>query len=103
MRSLAARAPVRIDFGGGWTDVPPICDDEGGCVCNLAIALYATVRVRRASNGRTAGPPTVHADTALAQAALRRSGLADEVVLDVRSDFPMGAGLGGSSACGVAV
>lgn len=103
MRSLAARAPVRIDFGGGWTDVPPICDDEGGCVCNLAIAHYATVRVRRASNGRAVGPPTVHADTALAQAALRRSGLADEVVLDVRSDFPMGAGLGGSSACGVAV
>ena len=103
MRSLAARAPVRIDFGGGWTDVPPYSEDEGGCVCNLAIAHYASVRVRRATNGRA---PSIArgrgGDTALAEAALRRSGLGD-VTIDLRSDFPLGAGLGGSSAAGVAV
>ena len=42
---VVARAPARLDFGGGWTDVPPYSDEAGGTVCNLAIARYATVRV----------------------------------------------------------
>ena len=32
------RAPTRVDFGGGWTDVPPYSDVEGGVVCAGAIA-----------------------------------------------------------------
>src|ERR1043165_10228014 len=43
------RAPTRIDFGGGWTDVPPYDVEQGGYVCNVAISRYATVRVRPAS------------------------------------------------------
>jgi D-glycero-alpha-D-manno-heptose-7-phosphate kinase len=104
MKSLVARAPTRIDFGGGWTDVPPYSDEEGGCVCNLAIAHHATVRVKRSANG--AGAATIatgHAgDSALAEAALRRAGLGG-VTIELRNDFPIGAGLGGSSAAGVAV
>lgn len=34
-----ARSPVRIDIAGGWTDTPPYCLMEGGCVVNLAIEL----------------------------------------------------------------
>ena len=122
MRSLVSRAPTRIDFGGGWTDVPPYCDEQGGHVCNLAIGCYATVRVRRSSNGSsTPSPTSVPAiphigaarapasmtsgqavDGALAEAALRRAGL-DGVTLELRSEYPVGAGLGGSSAAGVAM
>ena len=40
--TLIMRAPTRIDFGGGWTDVPPYADEMGGFVCNLAITRYAT-------------------------------------------------------------
>jgi galactokinase/mevalonate kinase-like predicted kinase len=32
MKTVRVRAPTRIDLGGGWTDVPPYCDDEGGFV-----------------------------------------------------------------------
>ncbi|MEX2442648.1 MAG: hypothetical protein WD492_03520, partial [Alkalispirochaeta sp.] len=32
-------APVRMDFGGGWTDTPPYTLREGGRVCNVAIDL----------------------------------------------------------------
>ena len=39
---LSARAPVRVDLGGGWTDVPPYCEEKGGYVCNIAVARYAT-------------------------------------------------------------
>ena len=33
------RSPVRIDIAGGWTDTPPYCLLEGGCVVNVAIDL----------------------------------------------------------------
>jgi D-glycero-alpha-D-manno-heptose-7-phosphate kinase len=103
-RVLTARAPTRIDFGGGWTDVPPYPVTDGGFVCNIAITRYATVRIRT----RRAGDPTgavegrdATADSALAAAALRRARLSD-AALRLASDFPVGAGLGGSSAAGVA-
>ena len=41
--TIITRAPTRIDFGGGWTDVPPYSDEVGGFVCNVAINRYATV------------------------------------------------------------
>ena len=44
LHSVIARAPARLDLGGGWTDVPPYCDEAGGRVCNVAIARLATVR-----------------------------------------------------------
>jgi D-glycero-alpha-D-manno-heptose-7-phosphate kinase len=36
-----ARAPLRIDFGGGWTDVPFYALEHGGAVLNAAITRYA--------------------------------------------------------------
>lgn len=36
-----ARAPLRIDFGGGWTDVPLYAEEHGGAVLNAAITRYA--------------------------------------------------------------
>ena len=41
-RAIVARAPTRLDFGGGWTDVPPYTEREGGAVCCVAITRYAT-------------------------------------------------------------
>src|SRR5215207_433681 len=100
MKGLVARAPTRLDFGGGWTDVPPYSDEQGGFVCNVALARYATVRVRAAD---VASVDTQRAaDSALAVAAVRRAGVSG-VSVEIASDFPLGAGLGGSSAAGVAV
>ncbi|WP_396221090.1 hypothetical protein [Gemmatimonas sp.] len=90
---FVASAPSRLDFGGGWTDVPPYPEERGGFVCNLAIERRARVTLR----------PTV-ADPhhlPLVAAALRRADYAGQVT--IASDFPIGAGLGGSSAAGVAV
>lgn len=114
MRELAARAPVRIDFGGGWTDVPPYTTDHGGCVCSLAISRYARVILRGGRDGvwtdedgirhratSAGGLPTTERKS-LASVALARAGI-DSVELELRSDFPRGAGLGGSSAAGVAL
>lgn len=35
-----ARAPLRIDLAGGWTDVPEFADAEGGAVVNVTIDRY---------------------------------------------------------------
>lgn len=113
MRRLVARAPTRIDFGGGWTDVPPYSQEQGGCVCNLAIARHSTVEVakRDASRKGSAAPPGVggvafsgdwRGDSSLASAAVRRAGI-EGIALTMANDFPMGAGLGGSSSAGVAL
>ncbi|MDO5425449.1 MAG: L-fucokinase [Eubacteriales bacterium] len=31
--------PVRVNWGGGWTDTPPYCHENGGVVLNAAITL----------------------------------------------------------------
>lgn len=97
---IVTRAPTRIDFGGGWTDVPPYCDEMGGFVCNLAISRYATVTVTRGTQSGVRNESNA-VDLAIARAATRRFD-AHDVVVNVHSDFPIGAGLGGSSAAGVA-
>jgi D-glycero-alpha-D-manno-heptose-7-phosphate kinase len=105
VKSLVARAPTRIDFGGGWTDVPIYSEREGGRVCSVAIAAYATVRLRRATENARPLPNVAlprAPDQRLVELALSASGVRN-VGVDLRSDFPVGAGLGGSSATGVAL
>jgi D-glycero-alpha-D-manno-heptose-7-phosphate kinase len=105
-RSVIARAPTRIDFGGGWTDVPPYPETDGGCVCNVAISRFATVQIRETENDEGGAVVTTFGQPAdggpLVSAAVRRAGLSGAEVT-LRSDFPTGAGLGGSSAAGVAL
>ncbi len=60
--------PVRVNFGGGWTDTPPICIEQGGVVLNAQVTLDGrrpveamlrrldrpVVRLTSADNGSTA-------------------------------------------------
>lgn len=101
MPDIVTRAPTRIDFGGGWTDVPPYSDEVGGFVCNLAISRYATVTVSRGGGAPVQSKDEYFGDRSIASAALRRFRVSD-VWVTVSNDFPVGAGLGGSSAVGVA-
>jgi fucokinase len=49
--TLEARAPVRVDLAGGWTDTPPQACELGGTVLNLALLLDGkrpiAARIRR--------------------------------------------------------
>ena len=51
MTTIYARAPVRLDLAGGWTDVPPFCEREGGAVVNVAINRYAYATAKTANRG----------------------------------------------------
>lgn len=36
---FCVRLPLRVNWGGGWTDTPPYCIENGGTVLNCAILL----------------------------------------------------------------
>lgn len=38
--------PVRVNWGGGWTDTPPHCQEKGGVVLNAAISLKGQLPIR---------------------------------------------------------
>ena len=99
MRLVAARAPTRIDFGGGWTDVPPYSEREGGAVCNVAIARYAIAVVTQSPHGDSRHDAPA---TGLIGAVLSHGGT-PRLDVQLSNDFPIAAGLGGSSAAGVAL
>lgn len=33
------RLPLRVNWGGGWSDTPPYCNENGGTVLNVAVLL----------------------------------------------------------------
>ncbi len=37
--------PVRVNFGGGWSDTPPYCNEHGGSVLNAAVKLNGILPV----------------------------------------------------------
>ena len=94
-RHILANAPCRIDLAGGWTDVAPYTSEVGGAVCNVAIELRATARVSAADGLHQPVDPLV-------RAAWLRAG-EPAVAIELTSDIPVGSGLGGSSAAGVAI
>lgn len=94
-RCVTAHAPTRIDFVGGWTDVQPFCDDEPGLVVNAAFGARAHVVVSATEQPVSSPDPFV-------QAASRRLNITRATV-ELSSDAPIGSGLGGSGAVGVAL
>ena len=47
MISICSRAPVRIDFAGGWTDVALFTEKQTGAVVNASINVYSYVSLKR--------------------------------------------------------
>jgi D-glycero-alpha-D-manno-heptose-7-phosphate kinase len=115
--TIRAKAPLRISFAGGGTDVMPYPRDHGGCVLSVTIDLYAwaslhprddveyQVVAEDGTSARYTRPEDMvfdgHLD--LVKACLRH--MAGETGLDLHlfCDAPPGSGLGSSSALVVAM
>ncbi|HKV90304.1 MAG TPA: GHMP kinase [Thermoplasmata archaeon] len=126
MLILRSKAPLRISFAGGGTDVSPYPEEKGGAVLNCTIDkfAYATLQARDAAEATT----TVHSldynvrhdyekeddlvyngELDLVKAALRLIRPGDRghpqraLELFLHSDAPPGTGLGSSSTMCVAI
>ena len=110
-------APVRLDFAGGWTDVPPFSARAGGVVVNGAIALQveaelqlggALVRLVSEDLGESVECASSHGlvldgKLNLLKAGLRMFPVQGALTLRTRAQVPPGSGLGSSGALDVAL
>jgi D-glycero-alpha-D-manno-heptose-7-phosphate kinase len=112
--NIRARAPLRISFAGGGTDVPPFPEREGGLVLNATIDRYAygllrprrdrQIRIESADFGvsvryEVGETPIFDGRLDLVKAAIRRLGDSAAPGYDIflHSHAPPGSGLGSSS------
>ncbi|MCE5239031.1 GHMP kinase [bacterium] len=115
---IRSRAPVRIDFAGGWTDVPPFSAEAGGFVVNATITRYAYAALTPSPDGEyrlESGDYDTYVEARdirqmeydgnldLLKAAVRRMDLSIGGHIVTRSDAPPGSGTGSSASMGVAL
>jgi len=120
---IRSRAPVRVDFAGGWTDVARFCQETPGAVVNATISIYSYASTSRheTDEERQRGIQIYSADfntyveaadirrleydgnADLVKAAIRHLGVNESFSITSRSDAPPGSGLGTSAAMGVAL
>ncbi len=46
LKNVDVALPVRVNWGGGWTDTPPYCLEKGGTVLNASISLKGELPVK---------------------------------------------------------
>ena len=44
-RHVRSRAPMRLSFGGGGTEIPPFVNQFGGSTLSATIAVYARTSI----------------------------------------------------------
>lgn len=110
---IRSKAPLRISFAGGGTDVPPYCDERSGLVLSATIDMhaYCTIRPRNdkemrirsldfardeswAANGSML---SYDGNLDLIKAVLNHFEVKEGFDLFLHCDAPPGSGLGGSS------
>ncbi|MHA1380642.1 MAG: GHMP family kinase ATP-binding protein [Candidatus Helarchaeota archaeon] len=117
---IRSKAPLRISFAGGGTDVPPFPEKEGGCVLNATINKYAYGSLKPRNDGIIQiesldfGFSTNYnvneilvydGKLDLVKAAIHKLGGQESSGFDLflHSDAPPGSGLGSSSTMMVAL
>jgi D-glycero-alpha-D-manno-heptose-7-phosphate kinase len=113
-RVVRAKAPLRLSFAGGGTDVPPFSSTEGGVVLSATIDRFAYGSLSPRSDDRVniesvdfglslnfpvTEEPVLDGKLDLVKAAIRRLRREDLGGYDLvlRSNTPPGSGLGSSS------
>ncbi len=117
---VRSKAPLRISFAGGGTDVPPYPQERGGAVLSITINKYAYASLAPAADSaitvrsldydvmakyHTQDDLTYNGELDLVKAAIRRMGIMEQqgLGLFLHSDAPPGSGLGSSSTLVVAL
>ncbi len=115
---LIARAPVRISFGGGGTDLPAYYNQFGGAVLSTAINRYIYTFISNGAGNalqvmssdfrvfyrhESGSEFTTDGELGLAKAVIREFGGVNGADVFLASQIPPGTGLGGSGAVAVSM
>jgi len=112
---IRAKAPLRLSFAGGGTDVSPFLEREGGCVLSATISRYSWGTLSPREDGQiylesadlgalfyfdTRSNLVYDGKMDLAKAAIRNLNGQDSEGFDLflQTDAPPGSGLGSSSS-----
>ena len=114
---IRAKAPFRVSFGGGGTDMAPYCMDHGGCVISTTIDrhVYVSIVPREDKLVRVQSPST-NKETSfkfgdrnysenfeLFKGIINHLNIEDGFDIVMHSELPPGSGMGGSSSLAVAL
>jgi len=109
---VRSKAPLRISFSGGGTDVPPYPQERGGVALSTTIDKYAYCSLAPNQNGdirvtsldydvianyRSGADLAYNGKLDLVKAVIKHMGVAPGVDLFMHMDAPPGSGLGASS------
>jgi D-glycero-alpha-D-manno-heptose-7-phosphate kinase len=114
---IRAKAPFRVSFGGGGTDMAPYCVDHGGCVISTTIDRHAhvsisprqdqTINVISPDFNKTLsfkyGDKEYSEDFELFKGVINVLKVKEGFDIITHSELPPGSGMGGSSSLAVAL
>ncbi|MFX1388598.1 MAG: GHMP kinase [Promethearchaeota archaeon] len=114
---IRSKAPFRVSFGGGGTDMPPYCTEHGGCVISTTIDrhVYITLKPRQDENVNILAPNfnesfnfkvgdnDYSTDFELFKGIFNVLEIKKGYDIIFYSDLPPGSGMGGSSSLSVAL
>lgn len=116
---IRSRAPVRVSFGGGGSDLTHYFENDSGAVINATISIYSHATMRLLDDSRIIINSLDLDKTLVAknyEDAISKKGpfgLIQSILkivkpdygleLNLNSDFPLGSGLGGSATLSAAI
>ncbi|MHA1724570.1 MAG: GHMP family kinase ATP-binding protein [Promethearchaeota archaeon] len=114
---IRTKAPFRISFGGGGTDMAPYCSEHGGCVINTTIDRHVHVSLKLRNDKKIKvilsnynksyifdiGDTTYQNEIEIFKATVNILNVSHGFDIITYSDLPTGSGMGGSSALTVAL
>ncbi|MBY8989470.1 MAG: GHMP kinase [Candidatus Lokiarchaeota archaeon] len=114
---IRSKAPFRVSFGGGGTDMAPYCREHGGCVISTAIDrhVYVTLEPRDDKKNRVfslnnndelifkKGDTEYTSNFEIFKGIINDLEIEDGFNITTYSELPAGSGMGGSSSLSVAL
>ena len=114
---IRSKAPFRVSFGGGGTDMPPYCIDHGGCVINTTIDRHVYITLKRRNDKKiriysinlrkeylfNIGDEDYSTDFEIFKGIINVLNVNDGLDIFIYSELPAGSGMGGSSSLSVAL
>lgn len=114
---VRSKAPFRVSFGGGGTDMPPYCTDYGGCVISTTIDRHVYISIQPREDFKiklksidynkqftfNIGDDNYTGEFELFKGVINVLDINEGFNITVYSELPVGSGMGGSSSLCVAL